>query len=66
MPVCDPYSGGITALAGSYRGGYSENELSAMTKAQIAELAVELGYEGITTSMTKAEMIAAFLEAQED
>lgn len=45
-------------------GGYSEEELSAMTKAQIAELASGLGYEGITTSMTKTEMIAAFLEAQ--
>ena len=36
-----------------------------MTKAQIAELALELGYEGITTNMTKAEMIAEFLSAQE-
>ena len=36
-----------------------------MTKAQIAALAAELGYEGITTSMTKSEMIAAFLLLQE-
>lgn len=45
-------------------GKYSEEELNALTKAQIAALASELGYEGITTSMTKAEMIAAFLTAQ--
>lgn len=36
-----------------------------MTKAQIAELAAGLGYEGITTAMNKADMIAAFLSAQE-
>ena len=45
-------------------GRYSESELNALTKAQIAELAAGLGYEGITTSATKAEMIAAFLTAQ--
>lgn len=43
---------------------YSESELNSMTKAQIAELASGLGYAGITTSMTKAEMVAAFLAAQ--
>lgn len=46
-------------------GTLSQEELEAMTKAQIAELAAELGYEGILTSMTKAEMITAFLAAQE-
>lgn len=45
-------------------GDYSQSELEALTKAQIAALAAELGYEGISTSDTKAEMIAAFLEAQ--
>lgn len=45
-------------------GEYSEAELNALTKAQIAELASALGYEGITTSLTKAQMIAAFLAAQ--
>lgn len=46
-------------------GRLSENELNALTKAQIAELAAELGYNGVSTSQTKAEMIAAFLAAQE-
>lgn len=45
-------------------GRYSEDELTALTKAKIAALATELGYEGITTSLTKDEMIAAFLAAQ--
>lgn len=35
-----------------------------MTKAEIADLAAALGYEGVTTSDTKATMIAAFLDAQ--
>ena len=45
-------------------GRYSEDELNALTKAQIAELAASLEYEGITASMTKAAMIEAFLAAQ--
>lgn len=45
-------------------GEYSEEELSALTKAQIAELAESLGFEEITVSMTKAQMIEAFLAAQ--
>lgn len=35
-----------------------------MTKAKIATLASELGYEGVTSDLTKAEMITAFLAAQ--
>lgn len=35
-----------------------------MTKAEIADLATALGYEGVSASDTKAVMIAAFLEAQ--
>ena len=35
-----------------------------MTKAQIADLAAELGYEGVTTNLTKAQMIEAFLTQQ--
>jgi hypothetical protein len=46
-------------------GEYSEAELSALTKAQIAELAAQLGIEGISTSQTKSQMIEAFLAAQE-
>ena len=45
-------------------GTYSGDELNALTKAQISSLAAELGYDGIVTSMTKAEMITAFLDAQ--
>lgn len=45
-------------------GKYSEEELNALTKAQIAELAASLDYEGVTTNLTKAQMIAAFLAAQ--
>lgn len=45
-------------------GRYSDEELNALTKAQIAALAAGLGYEGITTSLTKAQMISAFLAAQ--
>ena len=44
---------------------YTQDELESMTKAQIADLAAELGYEGISTSQTKAQMIEAFLSAQE-
>lgn len=43
---------------------YTQEELESMTKAQIAELAAELGYEGVTTNLTKAQMIEAFLAAQ--
>ena len=43
---------------------YSEEQLSALTKAEIADLAAALGYEGVNTSDNKATMIAAFLEAQ--
>lgn len=42
---------------------YTEEELTAMTVAQIEELATELGYE--LGNGTKAEKIAAFLDAQE-
>jgi hypothetical protein len=43
---------------------YSEADLNAMTKAEIADLATALGYEGVSTADTKAVMIAAFIEAQ--
>jgi len=45
-------------------GLYSAEELNALTKAQIADLASGLGYEGISTNLTKAQMIEAFLTAQ--
>lgn len=43
---------------------YTQEKLSEMTKAQIADLAAELGYEGVTTNLTKAQMIEAFLSQQ--
>ena len=43
---------------------YTQADLESMTKAQIADLASELGYEGVTTNLTKAQMIEAFLTAQ--
>jgi len=43
---------------------YTQSELEDLTKAQIAELAESLGYEGVTTNLTKAQMISAFLEQQ--
>lgn len=46
-------------------GDYDEDELNALTRAQIVELAASLEYEGITSSMTKKQMITAFLAAQE-
>lgn len=45
-------------------GKYSEDELKALTKAQILELAETLEIEGLTASMTKSQLIAAFLAAQ--
>lgn len=47
-------------------GRLSEEELNSLTKTQIAALAEELGYNGISTTSTKAEMITAFLAAQEE
>ena len=44
---------------------YSEEELNALTKAQLLELAGTLGVTGVTSSNTKAQIIAAILAAQE-
>lgn len=43
----------------------SQAELEALTKAQILAIAGEKGYDTVLSSMTKAEMITAFLAAQE-
>ena len=40
---------------------YSEAELNALTKAQLLDLANELGVEGVSMSMLKADMISAIL-----
>lgn len=42
---------------------YTESELEGLTKADIASLAASLGYT-VSTSDTKAEMIASFLQQQ--
>ena len=42
-------------------GSYSEEELNALTKAQLLTLASELGVEGVTSSMIKADIITAIL-----
>ena len=46
-------------------GTYSEVELKALTKAQLLELADALLVEGVSSSNTKAEIIAAIVAAQE-
>lgn len=42
-------------------GTYSEDELNALTKAQLLALANELEIEGVNTSQAKADMIATIL-----
>lgn len=46
-------------------GAYSEEELTALTKTQLLSLAETLNVEGVTSSKTKAQIIAAILAAQE-
>ena len=45
-------------------GSYSEDELQALTRSQIHELAQSLGYTSVKGNMSKAAMIAAFLAEQ--
>lgn len=50
------------ALADSDNDGvYSEEELNAMTKAQLLVLANELGVEGVSNSNLKADIVSAIL-----
>lgn len=42
-------------------GSYSEEELNALTKANLLALARELGVEGVSSSNLKAEIISAIL-----
>lgn len=46
-------------------GEYSEEELTALTKAQLLSLCETLNVEGVSSSNTKAQIIAAILAAQE-
>ena len=47
-------------------GEYSEEELTALTKAQLLLLCETLNVEGATSSNTKAQIIAAILAAQDE
>lgn len=50
------------ALADSDNDGtYSEDELNALTKAQLLVLAEELGVEGVSMSNLKADIVSAIL-----
>lgn len=40
---------------------YSEDELNALTKAQLLVVANELGVEGVSMSMLKADIVSAIL-----
>ena len=42
-------------------GSYSEEELNALTKAQLLVVANELGVEGVSSKSTKAEIVTAIL-----
>lgn len=42
-------------------GSYSEEELNALTKAELLTLARELGVEGVSSSNLKADIISAIL-----
>ncbi len=42
-------------------GSYSEDELNALTKAQLLDLANELGVEGVSTANLKADIVSAIL-----
>lgn len=42
-------------------GSYSEEELNALTKAQLLTLASELGVEGVSSNNLKADIITAIL-----
>ena len=42
-------------------GTYSQSELEELTKAQLLELAHELGVEGVNTKSLKADIVNAIL-----
>ena len=42
-------------------GSYNESELNALTKAQLIALAGDLGVEGVSSSMLKADIVSAIL-----
>ena len=61
------HRGGITADVPTTLSAvkvYTQSELEGMTKSEIASLAEELGYDGVTTDLNKNAMVEAFLAAQ--
>ena len=42
-------------------GSYSEEELNALTKAQLLALAKELGVEGVSSNNLKADIVSAIM-----
>ena len=42
-------------------GSYSEEELNALTKAQLLSLARELGVEGVSSKNIKSDIVSAIL-----
>lgn len=42
-------------------GTYSEDELNALTKAELLALANDLGVEGVSTKSLKAEIVTAIV-----
>lgn len=47
-------------------GILTEEELMALTKSQLLILGRDLGVSGLKSSLTKAEIVAAILAAQEE
>ena len=47
--------------AGARSAAYTQSELEAMTKAQLLEVAAELGVSGVSGSTLKADIISAIL-----
>ena len=45
----------------SLADGYTEEELNAMTKAELLALAAERGIEGLSMNNLKAELVSAIL-----
>lgn len=41
---------------------YTESDLSAMTKAELLDIAESVGVDGVTSRNTKAEIIAKIME----